>query len=142
MSRTLHTRARTSPLLIALRVLIAAGLAVDAFVHLQLADTYQQAFPGGIGGGNLFRIQAVAAILAGLFVLIRGSRLSYLIAAVVALSAFAAVMQSVTIQLPQLGPIPSMYEPVWFFEKTLSAVAEAIAGVLAVVGYFLTGRRR
>ncbi|WP_026553651.1 hypothetical protein [Arthrobacter sp. H20] len=134
-------RARNGPVMIGLRVAIAIGLAIDAFVHFQLAANYQLAFPGGIGGGNLFRIQAVVAILAALHVLVRGSRLSYLIAAVVALSAFAAVVLSVYVQLPAIGPIPAMYEPIWFFEKTLSAVAEGLAGVLAIAGLILLGRR-
>ncbi|KRF08303.1 hypothetical protein ASH00_00780 [Arthrobacter sp. Soil782] len=139
--RVARGRGRSAPLLMVIRVLIALGLAVDAYVHFILAPQYQQAYPDGMGGGTLFRIQAVAAILAGLYVLIRGSRLSYAIAALVALSAFAAVVLSVYIQLPQVGPIPAMYEPLWFFEKTLSAVAEGIAGVLAVVGFFLVPRK-
>jgi hypothetical protein len=28
-----------------------------------------------------------------------------------------------------------MYEPVWFFKKSLTAVAEAIAAVIALTGY-------
>ncbi|GAB3534830.1 hypothetical protein GCM10027403_11500 [Arthrobacter tecti] len=132
---------RSTAMLMVLRVIIALGLAVDAYVHFVLAPQYQGAYPGGIGGGNLFRIQAVVAILAAIYVLVRGSRLSYAIAAVVALSAFAAVVLSVYVQLPQIGPIPAMYEPLWFFEKTVSAVAEGIAGVLAVVGFFLVPRK-
>ncbi|WP_028279545.1 hypothetical protein [Arthrobacter sp. H5] len=132
--------ARNAPMMIALRVLIAAGLAIDAYVHFVLASQYQQAYPTGMGGGTLFTIQAVVAIVAGLYVLIRGSRLSYAIAAAVALSAFAAVVLSAFVQLPQIGPIPAMYEPGWFFQKTLSAVAEGLAGVLAVVGFALLSR--
>ena len=132
---------RSAPVLMGLRVLIALGLAIDAYVHFILAPNYELAYPDGMGGGTLFRIQAVAAIIAGLYVLIRGSRLSYAIAALVALSAFAAVVLSAYIQLPQIGPIPAMYEPLWFFEKTLSAVAEGIAGVLAVIGFFLVPRK-
>ena len=132
---------RSAPLMMVLRVVIALGLAIDAYVHFVLAPNYQFAYPDGIGGGNLFRIQAVAAILAALYVLVRGSRLSYAIAALVALSAFAAVVLSVYIQLPQIGPIPAMYEPLWFFEKTVSAVAEGVAGVLAIVGFFLVQRK-
>lgn len=141
MSDLAPSRARNGPALVSLRVVIAVGLAIDAFVHLQLAANYQLAFPGGMGGGTLFRIQAAAAILAALYVLIRGSWLSYLIAAVVALSAFAAVVLSVYIQLPAIGPVPAMYEPIWFFDKALSAVAEGVAGVLAVVGMILVRRR-
>ena len=141
MSNPAPVRARSGLVMVWLRGAIAVGLAIDAFVHIQLAANYQMAFPGGIGGGNLFRIQAAAAILAGLYVLIRGSRLSYLLASVVALSAFAAVVLSVYVQLPAIGPIPAMYEPIWFFDKALSAVAEGVAGVLALVGLLLSGRR-
>lgn len=132
---------RSSALLWGLRILIALGLAIDAYVHIILAPNYELAYPDGMGGGTLFRIQAGVAVLAALFVLVRGSRMSFAIAALVALSAFAAVVLSAYVQLPQVGPIPAMYEPLWFSEKTLSAVAEGIAGVLAVVGFFLAPRR-
>ncbi|MBG6189339.1 hypothetical protein IWX64_000259 [Arthrobacter sp. CAN_A212] len=131
---------RNRPVLVGLRVAIAIGLAIDAFVHVQLAANYQIAYPGGMGGGTLFWLQAAAAVLAAFYVLLRGSRLSYLIAAVVALSAFVAVVVSAYVQLPAIGPIPAMYEPIWFFEKTLSAVAEGLAGILALVAFFLLGR--
>jgi hypothetical protein len=38
------------------------------------------------------------------------------------------------VDVPALGPIPSMYEPLWFPEKTLSAVAEAVATLAALTG--------
>ncbi|MHA7278458.1 hypothetical protein ACX80H_01715 [Arthrobacter sp. MDT2-2] len=133
---------RNQLLMIALRVLVGGGLIVSAVIHFQLAPGFQQAAPGGIGGGNLFRIQAVVAILAAAYVLIRGSRAAYALAAVVALSALAAVVLYRYVQVPAIGPIPSMYEPVWYAKKTLTAVAEAIAGTLAVVGYVLLHRSR
>lgn len=132
---------RRQPLMIALRVLVGGGLIVSAVIHFQLAPGFQQAAPSGIGGGNLFRIQAVVAILAAAYVLIRGSRAAYALAAVVALSALAAVVLYRYVQVPPIGPIPSMYEPVWYAKKTLTAVAEAIAGTLAVVGYVRLHRR-
>ena len=134
-------RSRKTPLLIALRVVIAAALAIDAVIHLQLAPNFQLAAPDGIGGGNLFRLQAAAAILAALYVLIWGSRLSYAIAAVVALTALAAVVLYRYVEIPTIGPIPSMYEPVWYFEKTLTAVAEGVGGILAIIGFAQLGRR-
>ncbi|WP_051441559.1 hypothetical protein [Arthrobacter sp. H14] len=99
------SRSRNTALLIVLRIVIAATLAVDAIIHLQLAANYQLAAPAGIGQGNLFRIQAVSAILAGLYVLIRGSRASYVAAALVALAAFAAVMLYRYLDIPAIGPI-------------------------------------
>lgn len=120
---------------ILLRLLIAAALGIDAVVHLDLASGYQLGAPGGIGEGNLFRIEAAVAILVGLYVLIRGSRPAYAAAVVVAGSAFIAVLLYRYVDIPAIGPLPSMYEPVWFFEKTLSAAAEGLGAVLAAVGY-------
>ncbi|XAS63778.1 hypothetical protein VUN84_16010 [Micrococcaceae bacterium Sec5.8] len=104
-------------------------------IHVQLAPGYQQAAPGGIGQGTLFIAQAGAAALAGAFVLLRGSRATFAAAAVVALSSLAAVMLYRYVQVPALGPLPSMYEPVWYAAKVITAVAEGAAGALALTGY-------
>lgn len=120
---------------LALRVLTALALLIDAGVHIHLAPGYQAASPGGIGQGTLFLLEAAAAILAALFVLVRGSRTAYAVAFVVALSAFAAVVTYRYIDIPAFGPFPAMYDPTWFFEKALSAVAEAAGAVLAVIGF-------
>ncbi|MBG6185348.1 hypothetical protein IWX65_003327 [Arthrobacter sp. CAN_A214] len=128
--------------MIVLRVLVAVGLIVSAVIHFQLSPGFQQAYPGGIGGGNLFRIQAVIAVLAALYVLIRGNRAAYAVAAAVALSALTAVVLYRYVQVPAIGPIPSMYEPVWYAKKILTAVAEAAAGILAIIGYALLHRPR
>ena len=136
------TPARSTTLDLALRIGVASALAVDAVVHLRLASTYQFAFPGGIGGGNLFRIEAAVAIIAAIYVLIRGSKASYAIAFGVAASAFIAVVLSRYVDMPAIGPIPSMYEPVWYFEKSLSAVAEGAGAVLAAVGIYRAKSQR
>jgi hypothetical protein len=114
-------------------VAIAAGLGVDAVVHLQLAAQYQLAAPGGIGQGNLFRIQAAAAALAAVWVLVRGSRLASLSAAAIAASALVSVVLYRYVDVPALGPLPAMYEPLWFPQKTATAVAEGVAVLAAVV---------
>lgn len=121
---------------ITLRLLVAAALAVDAIVHLQLASYYQIAAPGGIGQGNLFRMEAAAAILAAVYVLLRGSRPAYATALIVAAGGVAAVLLYRYVNVPAFGPFPAMYEPVWFFQKSLSAAAEAAGAVLAAVGLF------
>lgn len=125
---------------IVLRLLVAATLVTDAVVHIRQAPGYQLANPEGIGQGNLFYLESAAAILVAVYVLIRGSRLAYFAALLVTASALAAVLLSVYVDLPAIGPIPAMYEPVWFFEKVLSAVAEGIGAVLAIVG-LAVGRR-
>jgi hypothetical protein len=125
----------------ALRVLTALALFIDAGVHLHLAPGYQAASPAGIGQGNLFLLEAAAAVVAGLYVLIRGSRASYALALAVALSGFVAVVLYRYVDVPAFGPFPAMYEPVWFFEKSLSAVAEGAGALLAAVGLFRAAPR-
>jgi hypothetical protein len=122
-----------------LRGTIAAGLVVDAVIHLQLAAQYQLAAPGGIGQGTLFRIQATAAALAALWVLVRSSRLATLSAAAIAASALVAVLLYRYVDVPAFGPLPAMYEPLWFAQKTATAVAEGVV-ILAAVGDVLKDR--
>lgn len=126
----------------ALRALTALALFIDAGVHIYLAPGYQAASPGGIGQGNLFLFESAAAVLAALYVLIRGSRASFALALLVALSAFVAVMVYRYVDIPAFGPFPAMYEPVWFFEKSLSAVAEGVGALLAAVGVLRTSSKR
>jgi hypothetical protein len=125
---------------VALRVFIAVALFIDAGVHIHLAPGYQAGNSAGIGQGNLFLLESAAAILVALYVLVRGSRAAYAAAFVVALSAFAAVVLYRYVNIPAFGPFPAMYEPVWFFEKSLSAVAEAAGAILAGIGFARAGR--
>jgi hypothetical protein len=128
---------------VVLRLLTALALFIDAGVHLFLAPGYQNAQPGTISQGTLFLLEAAVALLAGIFVLLRGSRAAYAVALLVALSAFAAVMLYRYVDVPASGPIPAMYDPVWFFSKTLSAVAEGAGALLAAAGLArASGKRR
>ncbi|XAS65506.1 hypothetical protein VUN84_07655 [Micrococcaceae bacterium Sec5.8] len=120
---------------------VAAALTVSAVIHVQLAPGYQQAAPGGLGQGTLFLVQAGAAALAAVFVLLRGSQTAFAAAAVMGFSSLAAVILYRYVQVPALGPLPSMYEPVWYTAKTITAVAEAIAGALALTGFVLRQRK-
>jgi hypothetical protein len=131
----------TAPVLV-LRGLLVLGLAADAVIHLRLAGGYELAAPGGIGEGTLFRIQAVLAIAAALAVLIHPSRITAALGFLVAAAALGAVLLYRYVDVPAFGPIPSMYEPVWFLEKTLSALAEAVAALAALVLVGTTSRRR
>lgn len=126
---------RARILAILLRILVAACLLIDAVVHLHLASRYQLAQPNGIGEGTLFRVEGALALIAGVYVLLRASRPAYALAAVVALGGVAAVLLYRYVNVPAVGPIPAMYEPIWFFSKTLSAVAEVIGGLVAAVAF-------
>ena len=123
------THASTARLV--LSVVTALALLVDAVVHFRLAPGYQLSAPGGIGAGNLFRVETAVALAAAVLVLVRRSRASYAAAFLVALSALGAVILYRYVNVPMFGPLPAMYEPVWFPEKTLSAIAEAIAAAAA-----------
>lgn len=125
-----------------LRILTAVALFIDAGVHLFLAPGHQDAPPGVISQGSLFLLEAAAALAVGVWVLVRGSRASCAAALVVAFTAFAAVMLYRYVDIPAFGPIPAMYDPVWFFSKTLSAVAEAAGTLLALAGLVRRPRGR
>jgi hypothetical protein len=122
---------QSSPARVVLRGVTALALLVDAVVHIHLAPGYQLSAPGGIGAGNLFRIEAAVAVAVALLVVLRPTRTSYAAAFLVGLSALGAVLLYRYVNVPAFGPLPAMYEPVWFFEKSMSAVAEAVAVVVA-----------
>ncbi|WP_338750646.1 hypothetical protein [Janibacter alittae] len=126
---------------LALRVLVVAALTVDCVVHLDLADAIQVAAPGGVGGGTLFRTQAAAAGLAAVLLLVTGGRFAYVLAGVVALSAFVPVLLYSFVAVPTIGPIPSMYDPTWYDKKIISALAEGLAVLLATIGVLVTRDR-
>jgi len=121
-----------APVSLVLAVLAAAALGYDAYVHLDLASTYD---PVGdsITQGALFRVEAAPAILAALVLLLSDSRLAWLFAGSVGLGGVVAVVLYRYVNVPAIGPIPQMYEPVWFQEKSLSAVAEGLVVVLFLV---------
>jgi hypothetical protein len=114
---------RRSRLSLVLAVLAALGLAYDAKVHLDLAPGYD-AIGTTITQGGLFRVEAVVAILAALAVLVLDNRLAWAAAGLVGLGGVAAVLLYRYVDVPAIGPVPSMYEPVWFPQKSRSALAE------------------
>ncbi|MFC6707676.1 hypothetical protein [Flexivirga alba] len=119
-----------------LRLLVAACLVADGVVHLRLASRYALASaPGHLSEGLLFRVESVAALVVALLVLVLGSRAAYAAAFVVAGSAFIAVMLFRYVAVPAFGPVPSMYEPIWFRDKSISAVAEGLGAVLSAAGF-------
>ncbi len=133
--------ARTAPMAQwAVRALIAACLAVDAYIHLKLASTQPPASPGVISHGALFYAEGGVAILAALLVMFRGTRATFGFAFLVAASALAAVLVSRYIDVGAVGPFPDLYEPAWYATKIITTIAEAIALAAAIAG-LLTARR-
>ncbi|UUL75543.1 hypothetical protein NG819_15255 [Pseudarthrobacter sp. Fe7] len=130
-TKPLNRPLRSSAACLVLRVLAAAALAVDAAIHFRFAPGYQSAAPEGFGEGNLFLAEALTAAVAGLYVLIRGSRPAWVLALLTAGGGLAVLVLYRYIDIPAFGPFPAMYEPVWFIDKTLTATAQAIATLLA-----------
>lgn len=120
-----------------LAAVTAAGLAVDAYVHADLAGGYDAVKTSTISQGVLFRAEAGAACLAALLILVRPRRYTAAFAAVVAAAGLAAVLVYRYVNVGKLGPLPSMYEPIWFPEKTRSAIAEAVATASALALFVL-----
>ncbi len=124
----------------AARVLIAACLAVDAYIHLKLASARPPASPGGISQGTLFYAQGGVAILAALLVMLRGTRATFAFAFLIAASALAVVLIYRYIDVGALGPIPDMYEPAWYTTKIITTIAEAVVLPIVIAG-LLTSRQ-
>ncbi|WP_422935134.1 hypothetical protein [Sinomonas sp. P47F7] len=135
-------RGHPTPAPAALRALTAVGLAVDAAVHALLAPGYQAAAPAGIGEGNLFLAEAAAAVLVALYVLVRGTRPAFALALAAAAGGLAALLLYRYIDIPALGPLPAMYEPVWYPAKALAAVAQALATLTAAAALAALARPR
>ncbi|GAA2606984.1 hypothetical protein SMC26_18225 [Actinomadura fulvescens] len=127
-----------------LRLLVAAGLAADAYAHWRFAPDMKFVEGGSIDGDVLFRAQAIVAALAGLLVLVLANRVTYAIAFVVAASAVGALLLYYYVDVGALGPLPDMYDHGWYGEKTISLVGEGIAALAALAGFFTvrTGTRR
>lgn len=119
-----------------LRVLTAAGLAIDAYVHADLASYYDPVRKS-VSQGELFRIEAGLASLAALLILAYARRLTWVLAVLTAGGGLAALLVYRYVNVGALGPLPNMYEPVWFPEKTATTIAQAVATVTALGGLAL-----
>lgn len=131
---------RSTPIVTCFSLLLAVALLIDAVIHLHLAHRYQLAAPGGIGEGNLFRIEAVVALIVAVAVVLRPSVVTFAAGFVVSAAGVAAVLLYRYVDVSAFGPIPAMYEPIWFREKAISAVAEAAGAVIALVAGVLAHR--
>ena len=118
-----------------LRVITAAALAVDAFVHNDLFREYDlNQGSGPLSQDDLFRMEAVVSALVGLALLVRGRWFVWDLAWLVAASAVGAMLFYRYHDPGELGPLPDMYEPYWFREKAVAGIAEGLAVVSATLG--------
>lgn len=128
----------------ALAGLVAAGLGVDAYTHLDLASNYRYITTGTVNQGVLFQIEGVSAIAVGVLVLIRPALLSAIAAAALAGGGAAVLLIYRYVSVGKIGPIPDMSEPVWFHEKVVSFIGELVAfgAAGALVAICLLAARR
>ncbi len=132
-----------SILRIALYALTAAGLIVNAIIHLRLASAFDALTGTLLSQGDLFRIQAVAGIL--IVVLLIAVRRWWVaaIAALIAVGGLGMLVLSsfVILDLTALG-LPAIFEPSWYPDKIIAAVSQAVAATAAGALAVLEHRRR
>jgi hypothetical protein len=133
-------RGHTGPLTLvlvgaALRAGTAAALIIDAVVHLKDAYFYDANTGPLLSQGQLFRVQAVIALVLAAAVLVIPRRPVWAVAFLVAASAFAAVILYTYVNVGPLAGLPNMYEPSWGPPgKLASAIAEGAGALLALAG--------
>lgn len=122
----------------------AVGLVVDARIHFRLAPAYDGVRTSALSQGDLFRAEGVLALVAAALILASG-RLAIVCAVLaVAGGGLAALLLYRYVDVGTLGPLPSMYEPAWYPDKTHTVIAQVVACLAAAaVGFSaLRGRRR
>lgn len=126
-----------------LRLLGAAALGVSAYVHLRIALERPPLYADGqVTLSGMFILQGLAALAVVAWVLVRGDRLAWLAFGVVALASLVALVLSVYVQIPAVGPFPTLYEPLWYPDKYLAAASAAAAVAVAVIAVLLLRRPR
>lgn len=118
---------------IVLIAIIVVGLAIDAFVHFDLAHAFAGNKTSTLSEADIFRADASVALVAAAALLVRPRWYTAAFAGLVATAGTAAVLTFRYVNVGSFGPIPNMYDPYWVpFGKSLSAVGEAAAMVAAI----------
>ena len=106
----------------------AIGLLVNAVIHFLLATPFDGNAGALISQGGLFRIQAVVNILAAGLIVVRPTRWTGLVASAVAIGGLGLLVFTVYAPLDlQAFGLPLIFEPVWYSDKVIAAVAQVIA---------------
>ena len=130
----------------ALVLVTEVGLAIDAWTHIDLAPTYAHSATA-ITQAQLFYLEAALVIAAGLALLVRVNLWTAGAAFLIAAGGLALLLLYRYVDVGQIGPIPNMYEPIWYPEKTTSAWGEVLAAtgaaaLVVLVGVAARQRRR
>lgn len=127
----------------ALVLLAAVGLGIDAFTHFDLASRYELNKTATVSQGTLFRIEAVMAVVVGVALLVRATVWTALLVVAVSGGGLFLLLLYRLVDVGQVGPLPNMYEPLWYAEKSWAAIGEAIAlgAALLIAGDRLVAAR-
>jgi hypothetical protein len=118
---------------IALIGVVVLGLAIDAFVHFDLAGAFAGNKTSTLSEADIFRADATVALIAAIALLVRPRRYTAAFAFLVAAAGTAAVIITRYVNVGKIGPIPNLYDPYWApFEKSLSVIGEAAASLAAL----------
>ncbi len=114
--------------------LTALALVVNAVIHLQLAGPFDAITGTLIGQGWLFRIQAIVNIAVAILLIVVRRPWVAAAAAVVAAGGLALILITVAVplDLTSVG-LPVLYEPLWYPQKTISAIVQGLAILTAAV---------
>jgi hypothetical protein len=112
------------------------GLGIDAYVHLHLAHFYDPV-KATFSQGQMFRLEAVLAIVAAVLLLVRPGRLTAAIAAIVAGGGVIALLLYYFVNVGKIGPLPNMYEHTMYTEKVVTLIAQTVATGTALALVFL-----
>lgn len=112
---------------------------MSAYVHVDLARG-PLVSDGQVTLAGLFIAQAVVAALVAVWVLVRGDGPAWAAVGLVGVVSFAALILSVYVEVPAFGPFPTLYEPIWYADKVVAAVAAAGAAVVALAVLMTRGR--
>jgi hypothetical protein len=107
-----------------LTLVAVAGLAVDAYTHYDLASQYKFNKTSTISEGTLFKIEATLAIVVGLALFL------------VAAGGAGLLVLYRYVNVGKIGPLPNMYDPLWFPEKNWSIAGEIVAALAALALLF------
>jgi len=140
LENALVIQSQNNAMRMVLRLLAFVGLAIDAYVHFDLASGFD-ANTASISEGTLFRIEASAAVVAAVLVIALRRWITDVLAFLVAGSGFAVLIIYRYVDIGAFGPFPALYEPIWYTKKTLAAVAEGVA-LLATIPLVLLPQRR
>jgi hypothetical protein len=131
-----------SALQVTLTAIVVVGLAIDAWVHFDLASAFASVKTSTLSQADLFRVEASAAIVAAVALLVRPRRYTAAFAFLVAAAGTVAVVLYRYVDVGAIGPIPNMYDPYWLpTGKWLSAIGEAAASVAAFALFMMFHQR-